>query len=477
MERHIPDPTYDREVATLVNAFKRGIADIKHELERLDLTDLKRANAQLALKEIGRILASLNEEASAWVTENIPAAALDGVARTLYALEAADTYAEARAIAKFSRLNADYVKAAVADTQADLLAVTQNVSNKVRAGVRRATAESFRANMAVGVNGRRTIQRDILDRMRKDLIGTVDNGIIDSAGRRWRPETYAEMVTRTKMARTHMEATEIEALGRGVMYGVISRHGATDACAKYEGKVVKLTADAPGDFPYVGDLKRGRDIFHPNCRHQVTPVRRPPGLTDIMESPFSSHDKAGANNAANYPSNDVASFNQLHGLSAGTDRIIRDAERHIKSLPNEVGIIFDYHGRELWRQHGDHTRLNIREAAELGLLSGNIITHNHPSNYSFSRADLGILVHFKVGEMRAVSDGYLHRVSLKPGVSYNAEDITSEYSDLLDLFEPLLSAEVKSGRMELDEANVKLYHEIVTRLAEKYKFTYTRERL
>lgn len=273
--RTVPDPTYERELSVIVAIFQRGIADIQAELQRLNLSKLSRANANAALREIAKILAGMNEESAAWVSANIPQAALDGVARTLFALELAETYEEAEKIAKFSRLNADYVKAAVADTQADLLAITQNIDRRTKAEIQRAVAQSFRENVAKGVNGRKTIQRDVLANMRQQLGTALDTGIVDSAGRRWKPEVYAEMVTRTKMQRTHLEATENEALSRGVQYGIISRHGATDACANYEGRVVKLVADAPGSYPYVGDLRKGRAIFHPNCRHQVTPVRNP----------------------------------------------------------------------------------------------------------------------------------------------------------------------------------------------------------
>ncbi|WP_338461568.1 phage minor capsid protein [Brevibacillus borstelensis] len=273
--REIPRPDYEYEIAHLVSAYKRAVSDILRELERLDLTDISRAQAQAALAEVARILASLNEESAAWVAANIPKAATDGVAAAIFALGVAETFEEARSIAKFNRMNRAMVDAVIADTQADLLAVTQNVERKVRAAVRQVTADSMRANMARGVNGRRTISRDILDGLRKKLGDSVNTGIVDAAGRRWRPEVYVDMVTRTKTMEAHMEATINEGVAREAFYGVISRHGATDACRNWEGKVVKLVPDAPGNYPYLGDLRGGREIFHPNCKHVVTPVRKP----------------------------------------------------------------------------------------------------------------------------------------------------------------------------------------------------------
>jgi len=82
------------------------------------------------------------------------------------------------------------------------------------------------------------------------------------------------MLARTKMMNAQREASINEALSEGSFYGRISRHNAKDACRKWEGKIVKLVAEVPGDYPYIGDLPRN-EIFHPNCRHLVTPLRDP----------------------------------------------------------------------------------------------------------------------------------------------------------------------------------------------------------
>ncbi len=274
--RDVPRPDYEYEVSRLVSEYTRAMYRIASELQRLDLTDISRANAQAALAEVVRILSELNGTSAEWVTRNLPVAATDGVAAAIFALGVADTLDEARKIAKFNRMNKAMVDAIIADTQADLLAVTQNVERKVRVAVRQVTTESMRANMARGVNGRRTINRDTIEGLRKTLGDSVNTGIVDAAGRRWRPEVYVDMVTRTKMMLAHQEAAVNEAVAREAYYGVISRHGATDACRNWEGRTVKLVPDAPGSYPYLGDLRGGRDIFHPNCRHIVSPTRKPP---------------------------------------------------------------------------------------------------------------------------------------------------------------------------------------------------------
>jgi hypothetical protein len=280
--KEIPVPSYEYEISQLVDYYKRAVNDILRELNSVDLTDFQRANALAVLKDIADILSELDDNAVAWVEENIPKVALDGVAGAIMALGVAETIDEARTIAKFNRLNRELVKAVVADTQSDLLAVTQNVNRKVKAAIRQAVAESMRSNMTRGINGRRTISADIVTDMRKRLGDAVNTGIIDAAGRRWKPEVYVDMVVRTKIMQAYKEATRNEAISRGAYYGVISRHNAADACRNWESKIVKLTPDAPGDFPYVDDLPR-REIFHPNCRHIITPVRRIDRLPDDIK--------------------------------------------------------------------------------------------------------------------------------------------------------------------------------------------------
>jgi hypothetical protein len=267
-------PNYEKQIEVLVKQYKRAVEQIKAELERLDISTLSRANSLAALKAVSEILSALNEESTKWVDENIPLAVRNGIAETMVALGVAETVDEAMKIAKFNRVNSELVKAVVADTQADLLAVTQNVDKRVRASVRQVTAEVMRDNLSKGINGRKTMNRQTLEKLRGKLGDSVNTGIIDASGRRWKPEVYVDMVTRTKLMKATNDATINEAIGRDAYYGVISSHGAKDACRNWEGKIVKLVSDAPGDYPYIGNLPN-REIFHPNCLHTISPTRIP----------------------------------------------------------------------------------------------------------------------------------------------------------------------------------------------------------
>ncbi|MDT2266386.1 hypothetical protein P7H12_26100 [Paenibacillus larvae] len=94
------------------------------------------------------------------------------------------------------------------------MAVTQNVERKVRSAIKKAYADSVRENMAAGINGRRTISRDPHSTGCGRSLGNRWIPVSSTAGRRWRPDTYVEMLTRTKMMNTYREATTISAGAR-----------------------------------------------------------------------------------------------------------------------------------------------------------------------------------------------------------------------------------------------------------------------
>jgi hypothetical protein len=269
-----PIPTYEHDIAVLVGYYREALQKISNELNRIDLTNFERAQLLVVQKEIADVLADLDVRTKAWIASMIPKAVEDGIIYSIMALGVAETVAEAQKIVTFNRLNREFIKTAVADTQADLLQVSQNVDRKVRTAIRQVTAEAMRSNLTQGINTTDSIKRDILRNLKERLGDSLNTGIIDSSGRRWSPSVYSEMVVRTKLAQTQRDSAVNDALGREAYYGVISSHGAKDACRNWEGKIVKLTPDAPGDYPYYGALPN-REIFHPNCKHVISPVRRP----------------------------------------------------------------------------------------------------------------------------------------------------------------------------------------------------------
>jgi hypothetical protein len=278
-----PTPTYEHDIAVLIGYYREALQSITNQLDRIDLTNFDRAQLLITQKEIADALAELDVRTKSWVASMIPKAAEDGIIYSIMELGVAETVEEAQKIMTLSRLNRDFIKTAVADTQDDLLQVSQNVERKVRTAIRQVTAEAMRSNLTQGINTTDSIKRDILKNLRERLGDSINTGIIDAAGRRWSPTVYTEMVVQTKLAQTQRESSINDALSREAYYGIISSHGAKDKCRDWENRIVKLSPDAPGDYPYYGNLPN-RDIFHPRCKHVISPVRRPDRLPENIRN-------------------------------------------------------------------------------------------------------------------------------------------------------------------------------------------------
>lgn len=271
--RQVPQPEYKRDADKLVAEYQKAFLAIKAELERTDISNLSRANALALLKEIEKALNELDLFAKEWIAANIPQAATDGTAAALVNLGLAASLEEARKVVKFNKLNRELVDLAISDMQTDVLDVTKNVKKRLRNTIRRVVGEVMRANMAKGVNGRKTMNADMLSQLRKELGETIEAGIIDSGRNRWKPVDYIDMLSRTKMMETYRQAQTNEAVGRGANYAIISYAGAKDACRFHEGRIIKLVPQAEGNYPTYDELKASNQIFHPRCRHHFTVIR------------------------------------------------------------------------------------------------------------------------------------------------------------------------------------------------------------
>jgi hypothetical protein len=96
----------------------------------------------------------------------------------------------------------------------------------------------------------------------------LDFTFVDRAGRKWAPEKYLRMVSRTLMAESQREAHEAAYAEAGVDLVKVSIHGTKcEKCQPYEGMVLSLTGATEG-YPTVAKARR-EGLFHPNCKHRL----------------------------------------------------------------------------------------------------------------------------------------------------------------------------------------------------------------
>lgn len=281
--RAVPQPSYDYKVGRLVRLYKKALKEIQRELARADVTNLSRANSYALMRSIQEKLVELDKEAIAWVRENMPEATKQGAASALVSLGYAETIEEAMLVVKFNQSNTLLVASAVADTQKDVLAITQNMNTVIQKKIQQVAAAAISQNVALGY-GLRAIQSEMkekIEKLQQELKDAADTAIIDSAGRRWKVEHYTEMLARTKLTQIHTEATRNEALERDALYATISVNPKTwDACKYHQGRIIKLDPNAEGNYPTYEEIKASGQIFHPNCKHHILPFRMMERLSD-----------------------------------------------------------------------------------------------------------------------------------------------------------------------------------------------------
>lgn len=295
--RTIPAIRYKKDAKRLAGFYRQAHSEVIRELmfhlENDSGDRYIQQEASLA-RQLQSILDDADERILPEVERMITESHHQGQARTLLALGDAKTLQEATKGITFSLFARESVNRMVEDTFEDVLSITNRTSNKIKKIVRDTSGEILRIN-AIQQIGYDTSRQQITERLLKEGFSKRINkdfkGITDSAGRRWRLDSYVNMLTHSKMSQAYMEGVRTESIERGTDLGLISTHGATDACSKYEGMVISLTGATDGYLNY-DDLRASNEIFHPNCQHTVTPLRDiellPAELQDIHYSKMSN---------------------------------------------------------------------------------------------------------------------------------------------------------------------------------------------
>ena len=131
----------------------------------------------------------------------------------------------------------------------------------------------------------------LIDAMRKYAKKGVPV-IVDSAGRKWHAETYAEMVMRTNIQQTARNVQDEQFELYGVEYVEISQHeGARPLCSPHQGKVFYRGRGESELYPPLSSTSMGAPagLFGINCGHVSYPFipgvnEKPTIVTDVKEN-------------------------------------------------------------------------------------------------------------------------------------------------------------------------------------------------
>lgn len=164
----------------------------------------------------------------------------------------------------------------IADTMSDLAAATDNTEMYVKQIIR----DVFSANMgkdALQNLGQEQIISDIYKKLAEKGLSkkTLQEGfigLVDKAGKQWNLRDYVDVVVKTKLMDADNEANRSAGLINDIDLAVISSHGATDACSKWEGSIISMNGMTEGYISYE-QVKATNECFHPRCQHHLQPVR------------------------------------------------------------------------------------------------------------------------------------------------------------------------------------------------------------
>lgn len=285
------------------------------EVQKLsEMGQLTKENAAIINKWIKKIPAAQRES-----MEATRAAALDRLEKQMEAAVAsghltppmADSTAQvlkdmsAQAAERYDLVNTTMLQSSVDQyVQAVQLTASEYARLEAQAAATQSILNEAAASVATGAETRKQAVTRALQRISDEGL----TGFVDSAGRHWSPEAYVNMVTRTTVHNTAIQATKARMEDYGTSVFQVSSHaGARPLCYPYQGKFyswdntsgeIELGNGKRVAFEPISATTYGEPagLFGINCGHYPIPVvpgvSIPHGADNIQ--PEEENDKAYA---------------------------------------------------------------------------------------------------------------------------------------------------------------------------------------
>ncbi|WP_287128092.1 hypothetical protein [Candidatus Cyanaurora vandensis] len=152
----------------------------------------------------------------------------------------------------------------------------------------------------------------------------------------------------------------------------------------------------------------------------------------------------------------------------------QELRRRDPRLP-ELAYVLDEQGNVLLEKEGQNDRITFTQA-ELDLLTGKILTHNHPSGRSLSEQDVDLLLASGLAQIRATGAGYDYSMDLPENPISTYFIIKGRIEAMKSEIGQQLRNQMNSGEITLEEANLLGLHLLWSRLSPVLKVTYRREK-
>lgn len=171
-------------------------------------------------------------------------------------------------------IHKEALKQAINDLYADLAKNTKYMNDEIKKIIRN-NAQELLTGMIEGGESYITIKKQLKEKLLAEGVTSFK----DAGGKRWKIDSYVDMVVRTKSRILHNEGTMNRLLEYQEKYSKngeyledydliqISNHNAEDWCSLFEDKVYSISGKSEY-YPSIETLpNRPYNILHPNCKH------------------------------------------------------------------------------------------------------------------------------------------------------------------------------------------------------------------
>lgn len=255
----------EKQIQQLVSLYRQGFEEILRAIVQKEAKGQWTQYWRDLLLEVRVILQQLDQYADQWIERTIGQVYSQAAAQTVAFLSQLGMQRPGRA--EFAQVHQRAVDVVAQNMADNLRGATQFIGRRVNDVFRQVGLEQTGGKLAAGQTW-----QDMKRKVVQQLLDKGQTAFVDRLGRKWRLDTYAEMVART----TTREAASVATLNTCQEFGLdlvqITTHYPTcEKCAPLQGKVYSISGNDER-YPRLTDERR--PPIHPNCRHSCHPYVR-----------------------------------------------------------------------------------------------------------------------------------------------------------------------------------------------------------
>jgi len=255
----------EKQIQQLIQIYRQGFEEILRIIVEKEAKGQWTQYWRDLLLEVKAILQQLDQYADTWIEQTIGQVYSQAAAETVAFLSGLGIATATNP--EFAQIHQRAIDVVVQNMADNLRDATQFIGRRINDVFRRVGLEETGGKLAAGAT-----VRDMKKKVVQRLLNEGQTAFVDKLGRKWRLDTYAEMVART----TTREAASVATLNTCQEFGLdlvrITRHYPTcGRCAAVQNKVFSISGK---DSRYPKLTDEYRPPLHPHCRCVLTPYVR-----------------------------------------------------------------------------------------------------------------------------------------------------------------------------------------------------------